>query len=495
MDPTECRCCSQDSYKVTNLALYSTAATLHVMYRGLVLSGAPPLWAGVPIVGRQAVHPMPGGAGGLRATSCRLEGSAAVMARIQSSRPALSLRSQQVAVIALDQYLSEGQCGSGVHMGNCSPYDVLGFMETEWVTKRGKTEHADGKTRCSYSYAKSTLSLLNDHFSSMGRVGEWEPSRPWRNPCESWAVRQWRKGYEKQEWHAGVEPIGAFPISAEKLCSLLDALRAESRGPPGSFRYRVSHLLLMRDMALFAYLYESHQRGGEGARLRAQDLDPSPCRWDSLSPPAGVVAYPNGTKVCQRRNAGSIKLLPGVDARYCWMRLLLEFISACTEAEMPLPVGMPFFVASNPKRDGWGVTPLSTSGAMSRLKDELSRHGLYEGETMHSFRRGGIQGSQRDGVSDTSNMEKSLIRTKRVFETYASTVRKTRKVGAMGALPEGETPPHGQCSGGASAEETHLAVVLAPEYEVCHSGVLASSSLVLGDAGAGSEDALRLAKF
>ena len=314
-------------------------------------------------------------------------------------------------------------------MDTCSPYHVLDFMENEWVISHGSTPHADGLTVSSFSYTKSTLSLLRDFFESIGRVGEWSQHNPVGNPCLSWAIRRWRKGYEKSEWKEGIEPTMAFPLTRSKLELLIDRLGESIRSPVSGRKDRVMRVpLLHRDRAMYAYLYASHQRGGEGSRVRAEDISPSPLSWALEDVPACVNVSPNGTKVSQRRRAGEIHLEGGdTTDEYCWKSLLLQFRQASVDLGVPVPDAGALFLRSDVAQKGWGKTALTGPAALRRLQGSLQEYGLWEGETMHSFRSGAIQDGVTRGVPAAANMAKSLIATKRVYEGYASTSRPTKR--------------------------------------------------------------------
>ena len=351
-----------------------------------------------------------------------------VAARIGAGRPAGSQRAQASAVMELQQWLIHGR-GEGSTEHTCSPYHVLDFMENDWVTRHGNTPHADGRTVSSFSYTKSTLSLLRDHFESIGRVGEWTQYAPTGNPCLSWAVRRWRKGYEKAEWKEGIEPTMAFPLTRAKLEVLLDRLGDSIQRPDGAARGRAMRIpLLHRDRAMYAYLYASHQRGGEGSRVRDVDISPAPRDWALEEVPACVRVCPNGTKVSQRRQAGEIRLddeaQPG---KYCWKALLMQLKAESAALGVPIPDGGPLFLKSDVSQRGWGKTALTGPAALRRLQGSLKEYGLWEGETMHSFRSGAIQDDRTRGVAATDSMAKSLIATKRVYEGYASTCRPTKQ--------------------------------------------------------------------
>jgi integrase len=103
--------------------------------------------------------------------------------------------------------------------------------------------------------------------------------------------------------------VVAFPLSCEKLAPLLSYLDEELRVlAAGGY----DKLILLRDAALLAYLWDSFQRGGEGARLAYEDLT-----WQGDDT---VISSPNRVKNIQHRRCGELEIGLNADPHICFIR-------------------------------------------------------------------------------------------------------------------------------------------------------------------------------
>ena len=353
-------------------------------------------------------------------------------------------RRQRVAT-TFAQFLGRLPSHLGKDFATATAHDVLVFLGAEWRPHHGRTRLLDGSLVASASGLGNAISALNTVFSVMGRRGEWDPFTNQGNPCESPEVRDFRSGYSHELWDDKIEPTAATPLPETKVLALvehLDLQRSQLTAAlvPGDSRFwRIRVLLLERDALLFTYLSASIQRGGEGARLRVCDVRSTQVDGvtgvtlplgDALSSadPTSVVIHPNGVKTRRRRHCGSFSLLPHSDPRLCFIRRLAAFSHSCSALGMPLqsPAGFIFRIMDPHNRSRLAESPLTVSAALSRLRAGLKSLGEYQGETMHSFRRAGMQADQDAGVSPPVTMKRALITSTSSYNLYTNKQRPTK---------------------------------------------------------------------
>jgi hypothetical protein len=83
-------------------------------------------------------------------------------------------------------------------------YDVLGYLELEFLPKHGKTL-VNGELMPASSTARVHISGLEKAFSDLGRTGPWSNETRTGNPCNSVDIGDWRIAYGRDLEDAGVE--------------------------------------------------------------------------------------------------------------------------------------------------------------------------------------------------------------------------------------------------------------------------------------------------
>ena len=198
-----------------------------------------------------------------------------------------------------------------------------------------------------------------------------------------------------------------------------------------------------RDVALLSYLHLSGQRGGEGARLRWRDLDPSPldvfaqsvgtdgdCYFDALSedidaPSEMCTVYPNGTKTHQRRAAGSFRL----DAEESGLSgQLITLLKAYQRVGYDPTPDEPVFARCNRKRSGFDSVPCTSSLVTNITRRCLPIAGIVGKATVssHSYRRGRMLQNQADGISVAETCSLTLC-SEQNYNSYVNVTRVDRQ--------------------------------------------------------------------
>lgn len=98
----------------------------------------------------------------------RLATAEAAVANRSTLRAASSVADELSAWLAAR---STARGGVGLH--NCTPEDVVVFLETTWLPNHGTTLLADGQLHAAPSYLDSTISHLSAAFQRLGRHGEY----------------------------------------------------------------------------------------------------------------------------------------------------------------------------------------------------------------------------------------------------------------------------------------------------------------------------------
>ena len=109
--------------------------------------------------------------------------------------------------------------------------------------------------------AKHVLLDLEHYFAALGRSGDWNVSLLSGNPCRSFMVKQWLRGYKRFQRVAGVRAVAATPATGVHVGMMTSpAAKAGGRVPlPGSVQQATER----RDDSLLFYLNEAGQRAGE----------------------------------------------------------------------------------------------------------------------------------------------------------------------------------------------------------------------------------------
>ena len=79
-------------------------------------------------------------------------------------------------------WLSQLPAVWGRTLMNCTPADVIAFLESHWLDTHAGTQMPDGSFISSPSGLNQCLSSLSTGFALLGRVASWTPEHPSGNP-------------------------------------------------------------------------------------------------------------------------------------------------------------------------------------------------------------------------------------------------------------------------------------------------------------------------
>jgi integrase len=307
------------------------------------------------------------------------------------------------------------------NMYDAIPADVITYLQGDWVPSHGRTYLPSGEVVPSFSYLKNCLSYLRRLFDEAMREGVWNPQDLSGNPCDSTSVKFYRAGFERKLWRAGVEAIAAAVLTEEQFKLLCDYLLGQLDGAISSEASPMAIALIYRDLMLICFLWQIGQRGGEGARLRINDLD----RTEGAS---GVC--PNGLKTVQRKDHGVfIPLKKADDEKYCFLKLLDPYIAVLGRAGVNISGNFFLFPMANARHTGFEDDPLTGPAAYNRLRVHLEGSGVDQGQSLHSFKRAKLQGLKRKGAPLGEILAQGTHTNERTSRAYTNETRPTRKAG------------------------------------------------------------------
>ena len=302
-------------------------------------------------------------------------------------------------------------------LASCQPAEVLCFLD-DWRQRHvGKRQRAASDDDTALPVAPATLRAACGHlsavFTSLGRCSAWHPDSPSGNPTKHASVTSFLRGYDVYcfKVHA-YSSSGAVPLTLPKYV----ALRGHLHGQAASVTDPSLRVTLLRDLCAFSYLWETGQRGKECCSLllsdfRYQDLRcteawPDLVSGALLKPEPLLVEGSQGTKTRLTRHPGVIQLskAPNPDGSGHLVADISAYAAAMTSAGTPLSYWL------FPRRDPHGASPqpITSSALRQRLILHLSQLQLWEGETLHSFRRGGTQ-LQQDLGSDPATLARQRL--------------------------------------------------------------------------------------
>jgi hypothetical protein len=278
------------------------------------------------------------------------------------------------AAVARDflSWLGPHSTARHVSPANCTPEDIVVFLESHWLHQHGSTLLSDGEVHAAPSYLSTSMSHLSGMFKVLGRVGVYDPDRQvWAsvmcllaclpvgvlcipahlpssahllsfvlqvgNPCLSAPVNAFKATYTKQMWELGYAERSAKSLSFGSFDQLTRRLSEEGSSLLGrlastsqllvSERFSAAQpaLLLQRDLTLMCLQWQSAVRGHNSCILKGEDLQDrrgSPLLPLLLQSPGFPFQpgfkwqfAPNGTKPRQQRRAGCLEMevLPAAD--------------------------------------------------------------------------------------------------------------------------------------------------------------------------------------
>lgn len=309
----------------------------------------------------------------------------------------------------LCQDVSSWHPALGITIHNITPELLIGWLEGQYLPRHraaARTRLDDGSVVCSPSAVSCCVSHLSTAFEQLHppRAGEYDAHTGTGNPTQCALVRNYRAGYLQWAKGSGFEAQAAVPFTEAKVhqlvLSLLQAYDAATAAGQA-----VTAALCLRDGVFFLYLWESWQRGAEGGAIRADRVR---LTADGMEVEIG------DTKANRTGFSGLLQFSRNAaEPRLCIVRGVQQLLAATATLNGlgPNDLGLArgyVFRTLTPCRRRFSESAFSGSAAYQRLLGHLKTYQLYDGESVHSFRRGANQHALAGGVPASTRQARGL---------------------------------------------------------------------------------------
>ena len=303
-----------------------------------------------------------------------------------------------------------------------TPSDVLVYFYKVLLP----SHHGRQQDDAAGSTIKGRLSNLSMCFVNHDRIKPWDPDSCIGNPVLSRDVQNAVSVYCKMLVRQGVRERSAVPFTEAKLAyvvqQLYGAVQQSTHNGQATSAPSISTLVNIRDAALLTYMWHTMRRCNDAlyinwenvhVKLGDQVVDAQSLWVTVSSPPFGkLLLVPSKSKTEHEGRPRTQELLSRDSTELtCGMFwLFMHFRWQLRESGRDRLSG-PVFCSSRGNR-------FTTSAAINRIKTLLQRYGCYDGETMHSLRRGTLQHARAAGVPDAHVKALSGITTDEVLAVY-----------------------------------------------------------------------------
>jgi integrase len=259
--------------------------------------------------------------------------------------------------------------GRGSSAQTATDLDVIAFVQGVWLPThmancRTRTA-TEGKVVASASAIKGVIQQLSKSYAMMGYQDV-------ENPAKQESVKSYSEGYRFWLKEKGVREKRARIMKEDKVSALVQYLEDGIRKSSG-----VTRCVLMMDLAAVDYLWESWARGKECGKLRSDQVDFE-----------NGIAEPGWSKTVRTEPSARIDLTEGNRGRF--LRSAAALIGEMGRQGFESKKGF-LFRPMNRKRDGFEECALSSSALRKRVQQHMKDARIFNGETLHSFRRSAVQ--------------------------------------------------------------------------------------------------------
>jgi integrase len=286
--------------------------------------------------------------------------------------------------------------GQGISIENARDLDVIAFVQGWWIPahkEKCRTRASDGKKVVSASAVKGIVQHIAKSYSMVGR-------RDNENPAKQESVRSYSDDYRNRLHSRGVREKRAKVFREGKVEELIAHLRNRIGGSAG-----IQRCLLKMDLTAVLYLWESWCRGKECGELEGRQVNFQE-----------GVALPGWSKTEHQEPSARIELSGGGRGRF--VESAVDMIRDCESQGHHIGKGF-LFRPLNRQRDGFEQTPLQAAALRKRVQQHSKDAGLFEGETLHSFRRSAVQNAaQMEGYNVEKLMQLGRWKSYAAFRLY-----------------------------------------------------------------------------
>jgi integrase len=287
--------------------------------------------------------------------------------------------------------------GRGLSVHTATDLDVITFVQGVWLPGhvdkcRTRTEK-EGEKVASASAVKGVIQHVSKTYSML----DYQDAE---NPAKQESVKSYTEGYRFWLKEKGVREKRAKVMKESKVEQLVEYLEdgiARSEG--------ITRCVLMMDLAAVDYLWDSWARGKECGELRVDQVD-----FES------GVSEPGWSKTVQKEPSSRIDLTGERKGRF--LRSAAALIGEMERHGHASKQGF-LFRPMNRRRIGFEECTLSASALRKRIQQHMKDAKLYEGETLHSFRRSAVQNAASiEGYNVSRLMELGRWKSYGAFRLY-----------------------------------------------------------------------------
>jgi integrase len=267
------------------------------------------------------------------------------------------------------EFLSKNAYGISVETATAE--DVLAFIRGYWIPKHVEACRtvvgATGSKVVSMATVKQTLQHVSKCYDMLGREGR-------NNPVKSEAVRAFKDGYRRILYELGVREKKAVVFKEGKLEELVEFIVKEIEKMPEGLERCCS----IMDLAAILYLWESWVRGKECGSLERRQVHEN----EGITLPgwSKTVRAEPSNRIEEEREKDTITFLEAT-------AMLIKEAEAIGQ---PVKEGFLFRPLTR-DRKGFRQEAIAAGALRLRIQSVLKKAGLFEGETLHSFRRSAAQ--------------------------------------------------------------------------------------------------------
>jgi integrase len=294
-----------------------------------------------------------------------------------------------------------GRVGRGVNVQTASNLDVIAFIQGVWlpahVAKCRTRTKRDGEKVASASAVKGVIQHISKSYNMLG-------FQDVENPAKQENVKSYSEGYRFWLKERGVREKRAKVMKEGKVDALTDYLERRIAKSEG-----ISCCVLMTDLAAVDYLWESWARGKECGQLRSVQVDFE-----------GGASEPGWSKTVRTGPSCRIDLSEGGRGRF--LRSAAALIGEMERQGHASKRGF-LFRPLNRARVGFEDTAPSAGALRKRIQQHMKDAGIFNGETLHSFRRSAVQNAASiEGYDVRRLMELGRWKSCAPFKVYVEEI-------------------------------------------------------------------------
>ena len=230
--------------------------------------------------------------------------------------------------------------------------------------------------RLAYATVDSYIGKLRAIFKLLGRDGDWNASLGLENPAAPQIVKDYLNAFTMEQLQAAITPRHATPLFPSKLALLMNFIKREMT-VPGISPTRL--FVLARDFATFPTLFLSADRANDFSLDKTQEIL-------RLPGDQGFLFNHVWGRILRDGSSNMFGLRRHSNAAICPVKARELYVSISSPLGVNLSNG--FLLRPVSPRGGVINKQISTSAMQDRLRIHLQHAGIFNGETLQSFRVG-----------------------------------------------------------------------------------------------------------